>query len=54
MSKLARRVRVPRAQRDAAALELLERYAALLEEWCLAHPYQWFNFYDFWEREGAE
>ena len=27
---------------------LLARYADTLEELCLAHPYNWFNFYDFW------
>ena len=38
-----------RANRDAAAQERAARYAARLEEMCRAHPYNWFNFHDFWE-----
>jgi predicted LPLAT superfamily acyltransferase len=41
--------RVPRAERSALARALLERYVARLEAWCLRAPYQWFNFYDFWQ-----
>ena len=28
----------------------LEQYAAWLEEMCRLHPFNWFNFYDFWEK----
>ncbi|MBV8045743.1 MAG: acyl-CoA synthetase [Paludibacterium sp.] len=35
--------------RDAAIRDLLERYVAALERQCRAAPYNWFNFYDFWE-----
>jgi predicted LPLAT superfamily acyltransferase len=38
-----------RGNRDAAARERAARYAARLEENCRAHPYNWFNFHDFWE-----
>ena len=38
-----------RAGRNAAAGERAARYAARLEEACRAHPYNWFNFHDFWE-----
>jgi predicted LPLAT superfamily acyltransferase len=41
--------RVPRDERDKRARELLERYTAQLESFCLAAPLQWFNFYEFWE-----
>jgi predicted LPLAT superfamily acyltransferase len=34
------------------------RFAALLEGYCLQHPYQWYNFFDFWtsapSREAEE
>ena len=36
---------VPRAQR---AQYLADRYAERLEQMALQYPYQWFNFYDFW------
>lgn len=44
--------RAPRDERDKAARELLERYVGLLEEWCLRHPLQWFNFFEFWQEGG--
>ncbi len=45
--------RVPRAEREKRAGELLARYVTLLEEQCLRHPYQWFNFFEFWPSEKA-
>lgn len=41
--------RVPRRDRDAVVRELIERYADWLERACVASPYQWFNFFEFWE-----
>jgi predicted LPLAT superfamily acyltransferase len=41
--------RVERSERPARTRELLERYVARLEAWCVQAPYQWFNFYDFWQ-----
>lgn len=38
-----------RAGREAAIAERVRRYAERLEEICRAHPYNWFNFYDFWQ-----
>jgi predicted LPLAT superfamily acyltransferase len=42
------------SRRDRAAIAAghAARYAARLGEICRAHPYNWFNFHDFWE-EGA-
>lgn len=39
------------AGRDRAqtVTTLLDRYVAALERHCRAHPYNWFNFYDFWK-----
>jgi predicted LPLAT superfamily acyltransferase len=45
---LAERVDLPRADRTAAVAELLTSYARRLEHHCLAAPYQWFNFFDYW------
>ncbi|MDO5623708.1 MAG: acyl-CoA synthetase [Pseudomonadota bacterium] len=39
----------PRAQRDAATRQAMQRYAALLEARCMQTPWNWFNFYDFWQ-----
>ncbi len=39
----------PRGERDAALDAALAAYVAQLETHCLAAPYNWFNFYDFWQ-----
>ena len=44
--------RVPRAERDKRARELLESYTAQLESFCCRAPFQWFNYYEFWEDEA--
>ncbi|TDR77792.1 acyl-CoA synthetase [Paludibacterium purpuratum] len=36
-------------ERDAAIETLLGKYVAALERQCRAQPFNWFNFYDFWE-----
>lgn len=45
--------RVPREQRDAAAQRALAYYVARLEHYARRAPYNWFNFYDFWEASRA-
>ena len=40
---------VPRHQRDAVVRETLQKYVATLERHCKAAPYNWFNFFEFWE-----
>jgi predicted LPLAT superfamily acyltransferase len=44
-------IAVPRQQRAQAVLSLIQRYAARLEHYARAAPYNWFNFYDFWGNE---
>lgn len=38
-----------RKERPERLKMLLQEYATLLEKHCLKHPYQWYNFYNFWE-----
>ncbi len=46
---------VPRRERAKHADELAQRFAAALERGCFETPYQWFNFFPFWESaERAE
>jgi len=40
---------VARDQRDAALDGAITRYAALLDQYCRKAPYNWFNFFDFWQ-----
>ena len=45
--------RVPRRERDKIVRELVDRYADYLERTCLRVPYQWFNFFEYWEEDAA-
>lgn len=36
-------------QRQAAIESAMARYAQLLEHYCRRAPYNWFNFFDFWQ-----
>ncbi|MDQ3494388.1 MAG: acyltransferase [Pseudomonadota bacterium] len=45
---------IPRRERAAAIPALIRRYAARLENHVRNAPYNWFNFYDFWERSGHD
>lgn len=40
---------VPRGERDAAVQQLATAFAGHLERLCCEDPYQWFNFFDYWE-----
>ncbi|WP_149538292.1 LpxL/LpxP family acyltransferase [Siccirubricoccus phaeus] len=42
-----------REGREAAIAGQVRRYAARLAAICREHPYNWFNFYDFWRRGDA-
>lgn len=44
---------VARGQRDAAVQAAITRYAALLDQYCRKAPYNWFNFFDFWQPAPA-
>jgi len=50
--KLADRVCLPRREREKGVAELLATYAARLEFYCKRHPFQWFNFFDYWEDDA--
>ncbi|MDO4947651.1 MAG: lipid A biosynthesis acyltransferase [Fibrobacter sp.] len=38
-----------RKERPERLKLLLREYTSILEKLCLKHPYQWYNFYNFWE-----
>jgi predicted LPLAT superfamily acyltransferase len=40
-------------KRGAAVDAAIERYAQRLEHYCKLAPYNWFNFFDFWEEHDA-
>jgi len=48
------RVDIPREARHQAIDEVLRRYAQRLEHHARAEPYNWFNFYDFWQQDNVQ
>ena len=46
----AEKIVLRRATRQADLSDVVSRYATWLEGACRAHPFNWFNFYPFWER----
>ncbi|MDF3982836.1 acyltransferase [Luteibacter sp. PPL201] len=49
----AERIDIPRADRAAAIDAVVARYASRVEHYCRTHPFNWFNFYDFWQDMGV-
>jgi predicted LPLAT superfamily acyltransferase len=49
LEPFAERIELPRASRTEALHDYAQRYAARLETLCVQSPYQWFNFYDYWQ-----
>lgn len=48
--RFAEKVEIPRGRdRQAALTEWVSRYAGRLEHYARTYPYNWFNFYDFWD-----
>lgn len=50
LEKLADSLELPRATRRKDLEAVVRRYASLLEHHCLRFPYQWYNFFDFWQQ----
>jgi predicted LPLAT superfamily acyltransferase len=45
----AESLRLPRAGREAAIADCAQRYARRLEHHARGAPFNWFNFYDYWQ-----
>jgi predicted LPLAT superfamily acyltransferase len=43
----------PAGARSAAVRTAIDRYAAVLDQYCRSDPYNWFNFHDFWRVEDG-
>ena len=41
----------PRSERDAAIAAAMQGYADCLTRFCRQAPYNWFNFFDFWQEK---
>lgn len=40
-----------RKERDSKIRELAMQYAKLMEKFCLKYPFQWYNFFNFWNED---
>lgn len=47
----ADRIEIPRQERAQALDAVLGRFAARVEHYIHVAPYNWFNFYDFWQQD---
>lgn len=54
LEPFAERIDLPRGKRQEALDQWAGRYAARLERECREAPFQWYNFFDFWAKGGAE
>lgn len=45
----AERINLPGRDKQAAIGAWAERYAKRLESFALIDPFQWYNFFDFWQ-----
>lgn len=50
---LSEQVRLPRAGRDAALRQLVAQYVQRLEALVALSPFDWFNFFPFWDQAQA-
>jgi predicted LPLAT superfamily acyltransferase len=49
--RFADRVEIPRHERAQALDTVLARFARRMEHYVHVAPYNWFNFYDFWQQD---
>ena len=45
---------IERNQRDIAVKNAMHRYADLIDNYCRSAPYNWFNFFDFWQTSTGQ
>lgn len=43
-----------RKERKQKIQPLIDEYISFVEECCKEHPYQWYNFFDFWEKKEIQ
>lgn len=44
---------IPRGQRDLAVQQAIQRYTGFLNQYTRLAPYNWFNFFDYWQSVPA-
>lgn len=51
---LAERIDISRRNRMGEVQFWMQKYADLLEKYCRMAPYNWFNFFDYWQEESSK
>ena len=51
LEEFADSLKLTRTNKKQQLQSTIERYANRLQHYCLKAPYQWFNFYNFWQRD---
>ncbi len=46
----AEEINLQRTRKEACIKEYASRYSRHLEEYAIKYPYQWYNFFDFWQK----
>lgn len=46
-------LQIERSRREAALREIMQRFSSRLEHYARGAPYNWFNFYDFWQLQES-
>lgn len=46
---LREQIKLPRKKREETLQQLMQEYANILEQHATDYPYNWYNFYDFWQ-----
>jgi predicted LPLAT superfamily acyltransferase len=52
IEKISEATQLSRAERDSYVKETTQKYVDRIEYYLKKHPYNWFNFYDFWQDES--
>ncbi|MBL0059039.1 MAG: lipid A biosynthesis acyltransferase [Elusimicrobia bacterium] len=53
VERIIDRIPLPRGEREQVLQGVVRHFAERLEYYCRLYPYEWFNFYDFWNEENA-
>ena len=51
---LSERFSFPRSERNTQLRRIMQDYVAIVEQHCRLTPYQWFNFYPFWDEQSPD
>ncbi len=54
LEKMTDRLVLPRATRQEELHRAIKMFANRLEQQCLIFPYQWYNFFDFWQEPQTD